>query len=85
VAEASDDINEIVTSALESLQESTKDKEVGLLGPIEFELAVIKQKKAGGGFRILLADAEGKYSKESISRISFKITDIRSAWRIRNR
>jgi len=33
---------------------------------------MIKKKNAKGGFKILIADAEGKYSKETISKIKFK-------------
>jgi len=39
-------------------------------------LAVITKKDAKGGFKVLIADAEGKYSKETISKIKFKYREI---------
>ena len=73
LAEVSEDLKEIVSTTIESIKEGMKGKGTGVVGPIEFELAVIKSKGAKGGFRFFLADASGKYSKESISRIKFKV------------
>jgi hypothetical protein len=42
--------------------------------PIEFEVAVvIKKEKDGGSFNVLVVNDSGKYAKEEISRIKFKI------------
>lgn len=42
-------------------------------GDIDIELAVINKKTASGGIRIFLANVNGKYSKEHLSKIKFKI------------
>ena len=73
LVEISGDLKEIVSSTIESVQEGLKGKECAVVGPIEFELAVIKMKKGRGGIRFIIADASGNYSKENISRIKFKI------------
>ena len=71
--EISEDLKKIVSTTIESVKEGLKGKECGVAGLIEFEIAVIKTKKGQGGFRFLIADASGKYSKESISRIKFSV------------
>ena len=38
---------------------------------INFDIAVVKTKSGGAGFKIFVADASGKYSKEEITKISF--------------
>jgi len=73
LVEISEDLKDIVSSTIESIREGMKGQETGVVGPIEFELAVIKSKEAKGGLRFFLADASGKYSKDSISRIKFKV------------
>ena len=72
-SEISEDLKEIVSTAIESIREGMKSKECGVIGPIEFEVAVIKSKEAKGGLRFLIVDASGNYSKESISKIKFSI------------
>ena len=44
-----------------------------LKGDIDIELAVVKTKNVGGKFKILVAEAGGKYEKETMSKIKFKI------------
>lgn len=76
----SEDLKEIVSTTIESIKEGMKEKECGVVGTIDFEIAVIKSKEAKGRFRFLIADATGNYSSESISKIKFKVlgtkTDI---------
>jgi hypothetical protein len=78
--EISNDLKEIVSTTIESIREGLKGKQCGVAGLIEFEIAVIKTKEAKGGFKFLIADACGDYSKESVSKIKFSIigtnTDI---------
>ena len=78
--EVSEDLKEIVSTTIESIKEGLKGKQCGVAGLIEFEIAVIKTKEAKGGFKFLIADALGNYSKESVSRIKFSVigsnTDI---------
>jgi hypothetical protein len=71
--EISEDLKEIVSTTIESIKEGMKEKECGVVGTIDFEIAVIKSKEAKGGFRFLVADASGNYSNESVSKIKFKI------------
>ncbi len=44
-----------------------------LKGDIEVELVVVTTKNAGGKLSILIAEVGGKYQKEELSRIKFKI------------
>jgi hypothetical protein len=71
--EVSEDLKEMVTTTIDSVREGMKDRGCGVLGTIEFEIAVIKSKEAKGGFKFFIADASGNYSKESISKIKFSI------------
>ena len=73
LVEISEDLKEIVSSTLSSISEGLKDKNCQLLGEIEFELAIIKKGDMKGGLKFIIADASGKYSKESVSRIKFKV------------
>jgi len=78
LVEISEDLKNIVSSTIESIKEGLKGEECGVIGPIEFELAVIKVKEAKGGLKFLIADASGNYSKESISKIKFQIGGTRT-------
>ena len=69
----SEDLKEIVSTTIESIREGMKGKECGVVGTIDFEIAVIKSKEAKGGLKFLVADASGNYSSESVSKIKFKI------------
>jgi hypothetical protein len=72
--EISEDLKEIVSTTIESIKEGMKGKECGVIGSIDFEIAVVKSKEAKGGLRFLIADASGNYSSESVSKIKFKVT-----------
>ena len=67
------DLKEIVSATLESIKYGLKDKQCGVIGAVEFEIAVIKSKEAKGGLKFLIADASGNYSKESVSKIKFTV------------
>jgi hypothetical protein len=71
--EVSEDLKEIVSTTIESVRAALKDKQCGVIGAIEFEIAIIKTKEAKGGLKFLIADASGNYSKESVSKIKFSI------------
>ena len=79
LVEISEDLKEIVSSTIESVREGLKGKECAVVGTIKFELAVIKTKKGGAGISFIIADASGKYSKESISRIEFQVIGRKTA------
>jgi hypothetical protein len=78
--EISEDLKNLVSTTIESVREGLKSKDCGVVGVIEFEVAVVKTKEAKGGLKLLVADASGKYCKENISRIKFSVigtkTDI---------
>ena len=74
----SEDVKDIVSTTIESIREGMKGKECGVVGPIEFEIAVVKSKEARGGLKFFIADASGNYSKESISRIKFQVGGTKS-------
>jgi len=74
--EISEDLKEIVSTTIESIKEGMKGKGCGVVGPIEFEIAVIKSKEAKGGLKFFIADASGNYAKENISKIMFKVMGI---------
>ena len=74
--EVSDDLKDIVATTIDSVKEGMKGRECGVLGAIEFEIAVLKSKEAKGGFRFFIADASGNYSKESVSKIKFSVLGI---------
>lgn len=71
--EISEDLKDIVRTTIESIREGMKGKDCGVVGTIDFEIAVIKSKEAKGGFRFIVADASGNYTSESISKIKFKV------------
>ena len=74
MVEISKDLIEMISSTIESIKYALVGKELGLNGCIEFEVAVVKSGSTKGGFRFIIADASGKYSKESISKIKFKVS-----------
>lgn len=73
MVEISEDLKDIVSITIESIREGMKEAKCGVAGTIDFEVAAIKSKEAKGGFKFFIADASGNYSKESISKISFKV------------
>ena len=60
-----------MNSTIASIAEVAKDKDVGLIGPIEFELAVVTKKTAGGKLKLFLVEAGADYEKEKLSKIKF--------------
>ena len=68
-----DSIKELVASTVEGLKEAVKDKDVAVLGVVEFELSVITKKVGKGRFKLVLVEAGANYEKEKISRIKFYI------------
>jgi len=66
------ELEEFIRSACNSIQKGiTEGLEIKF--PIEFEVAVVNLKKAGGGVSLIVANASGKYQKEEITKIKFKI------------
>ena len=73
MVEISEDLKELVSTTIESIREGMKDSKCGVAGTIDFEVAVFKSKEAKSGFKFFIADASGSYSKESLSKINFKV------------
>lgn len=68
----SDELTEYVSSVLKGIQASENaNVDFSLTSGVTFDLSVIHKKEAGGGIKILIADAEGKYEKQVVSRITF--------------
>lgn len=53
--------------------DSSKNREMVLQSGIEFELSVVTTKEGSGGIKIFIANAGGKYEKETSSRIKFTV------------
>jgi len=73
----SEELKNFVSSTVESIEEGLKGKKYHLSGCIEFELAIVNVKKGEGGLRLFVVDASGKYGKEDVSKIRFKIEQTR--------
>lgn len=77
----SEDLKDLVSSTIDSIEKGLKDRKYLLSGIIEFEVAVVNFKKGKGGIKLLVVDASGKVGKENISKIKFKIEKDRTdAW-----
>jgi hypothetical protein len=73
MSEISEDLQQIVSTAIESIKAGLKGKECSVAGGIEFEVAVVKSMNTKGGFRFIIAEAGGNYCKESVSKIKFLV------------
>jgi len=69
----SEELKDLVKSTIEGIEKGLK-KGYSLQGDIEFEVAVVNVKKAEGGVKLLVVSATGKYDKENISKIRFKVS-----------
>ncbi len=67
-----EEIEEFIRTFLNGVEEGLGNK-YEVKGDIDFEIAVAITKKVGGGFKIFVVDAEGKYSKEKLSKVKFKV------------
>lgn len=77
----SEDLKDLVSSTIDSIEKGLKDKKYLLSGSIEFEIAVVNFKKGKSRIKLLVVDASGKVGKENISKIKFKIEEDRTdAW-----
>lgn len=70
----SQELENYVESILSAIKKGVdREKSFRIKEPIEFDLAVVKTKEGGGGFKILVADAKGKLKSQEISHIKFKV------------
>lgn len=68
----SKELENFVRAAIEGIEKGLKNG-YGLIGDIEFEVAVVKVKEAGARVKLFVVDASGKYEKEKVSIIKFKV------------
>ena len=71
----SEELKELVSSTITSIEEGMKDKSQKYLidGSIEFEVAVVNVSKAEGRIKLLVVGANGKLGQENVTKIKFKI------------
>lgn len=74
------ELDKFIKSTIDSITKGIEGSEMGLKGEIEFELAIVNLKEGGGGLKVYVADATGKYKKEEISKIKFKIGKNQPNW-----
>ena len=67
-------LDEFVNSLTTQISKGVPDG-FHIKGDIEVELVVVSTKKLGGGFNIIVAEGGGKYQKEELSKIKFKIAE----------
>jgi len=71
-----DEVRDFVKAFIVGIEEGIKegkDNKYFLKDEIEFDLSIVKTKSAKGGARILIADIEGEYDNQKISRVKFTI------------
>jgi hypothetical protein len=68
-----ENLDEFVKTLTTQITEGIPD-DYHLNGDIEVELSIITSKKMGGKLNIMIAEAGGKYQKEELSKIKFKIS-----------
>ena len=75
------EFKELLNSTIASIAEVTENKDVGIIGLIEFELAVVTKKIAGGKLKLVLVEAGADYQKEKLSKIKFSIGSKQGMYR----
>ncbi|WGM88830.1 MAG: hypothetical protein NUK63_07880 [Candidatus Bathyarchaeum tardum] len=74
----SEDLRDLISSTINSIKEGLKEEKCGVSGTIKYEVSAAKSKKAKTGFKVLVADASGDYTKDNTSKISFEIEGVLS-------
>lgn len=69
----SSELKDFVDSSIKSIAEGVMDTNCVIGGVIEFELSVVKEVNAGGGFDLKIVEAGGKTSEKRISKIKFNV------------
>lgn len=67
------EISEFIKAAIQGIRNGISGQNVMLIEPIKFNLAVTKIKEGGGGVKIHVVDAGGKYKTEEITRMEFEV------------
>jgi len=74
----SEELKDFVSSTIDSIEKGLEGKKYRLSGSIEFEVAVVNVKKKEGGVKLYVVGASGKYGKEELTKIKFKIEKDRT-------
>lgn len=76
IANKSRELSEYITAVAEAVDNGLKDTKftVSTKDTIVMELVIVNTKKAEGGFKIFVMEAEGQYNREEISKITIPIT-----------
>ena len=68
------DIENFIRSVLDGIDNALgKNKYISSDDGVDFNLAVVKTKTGSSGFKIFVAEAEGKYSSETMSTVKFTV------------
>lgn len=71
----SKELEEFLSSSLSAIKNGAEGSgDFYIAGPIEFDLAVINTKEAGGGLKIYIVKAKGSLKSEEISHIKIKVS-----------
>lgn len=73
MVELNEQLKEVLDSTLSTLETSLDEKNCKIFGLIDFELAVINVGSMKGGFKLILAEANGKYDEKRVSKIKFSV------------
>ena len=68
----SEDLSAYVTSVVEGVSKGIPTG-FALRSNIKFEITIAKIKGAAGGFKVIVAEAGGKYGQEEVSKVSFEV------------
>lgn len=69
----SDELSEFIQSTIRGIRKGLEGEKFSIVEPIKFDLAVAKVKEGGGGFKLHVVDAGGKYKAEEVTKIQFQI------------
>jgi len=67
-------LKEYISSVLDDIEDALKGRKGYLVrGPIKFRIAIVNTRSHGGGLKVYVVGAEGKYKSEEISHLEFSI------------
>lgn len=69
----SEELSEFIRSTIKGIKKGLEGEPFSIVEPIKFNVAVAKIKEGGGGFKLHVVDAGGKYKAEEITKIQFEI------------
>lgn len=69
----SEELSRFIKSTVQGIMNGIEGEEFSIVEPIKFDVAVVKTKEGGGGFKIHVVDASGKFKAEEITKIQFEI------------